>query len=397
MELGIDATEVDEGLSAEPADERVEVHAVLDELLRRLHLYTYAANTLTTEGDQIRELSRALEHQEVVMHSLVDCTAPVHAVAAPMTASGITPLRTGGTHSQGLINTPAPTWSPHMGHGEAGHRTTVAPVYSASLLTPQQRAALIQVGQASNTFVHRLRDHTETAAQTLRTAAAALGAEGVAEKDDNSRSGNRALPRHPSVVAMACRQKLQVAATMTDLHRRTATLTRATERVTELLTASSGSSATAPLTPKTHPSVPFVVSSPSRNAAGGAESSGLSLDGATPSSIDSTALSSLLSDLRRQFTEAERHALLPFSELLCCMEDGGSAVSTTQPGAATPGRFTFMGGAMERASYAAPLTPLREPPHHATSFSPSSGLHNQQGQQQQHQELAVAREDSSYF
>ncbi|KAG5480176.1 hypothetical protein CUR178_06229 [Leishmania enriettii] len=266
------------------------VQSVMDELQRRLHIFTFAAHAFDSEDDQVTELRKALERHEDVVQLLAEaCTGGSMSVA-----SSATPLRTGRVAASeappGLNSTPAPR-SPRTaassGADRGGTSASTAPPHA--VLTAVQRGLMQHIGQASSTYVHRVEDHLRTAQQMLRCVMMAIGSHEIA------------LPpaSHPSTAALSSRHRLHVAATVAELHRRTAALTRAAERTLGFLVQCGGGVAAAERS-WTHSHMGNIVQEQ-------------------------------LQELRRLFSEAERYVLVPFNELLCAPDSTGAwpAVATT--------------------------------------------------------------------
>ncbi|KPA78220.1 hypothetical protein ABB37_06381 [Leptomonas pyrrhocoris] len=286
------------------------VQAVLDELVRRLNVYTFAANTLDIEDAQLAALLHALEQHQNSVDVLTEVSSGEDGgggVAASY-SSGVTPMRDGGA-ALGLNTTPAARGGPVNSHGgkASGHGLP------ARSLTAAQQIAVQQISQASSTFVHRVEDHVRTAQQMLRAVVMAVGAQEVVA--GSAAAPDSSLNTRPSTVALSTRHKLQVAATIAELHRRTATLTRAVDRVTESIVGSPTST---------------------NSASAGAPAAAANLQAA-------------LQELRRLFAEAERHALLPFNELLC--SSSAAAAAAGEAGSAPAGTGTA--SAAGEASYGA--------------------------------------------
>ncbi|GET88320.1 hypothetical protein, conserved [Leishmania tarentolae] len=258
------------------------VQSVMDELQRRLSIFTLAANTIDSEDVQLAELRKALEQQEDVVQLLVEaCTG--ESMSAVYSA---TPLRNGRTGvsdiTLGLNSTP----TPHglrgaVSAGADAGGTSASPAPPRCVLTPAQRVLVQQISQASSTYVHRTEDHLRTAQQMLRSVMMAIGSHEIAPPPAS----------RPTTASLSSRHKLQVSATAAELHRRTATLTRAAERVLD-----------------------FVV----QGGGGPVGAERLSMRSSSES-----LLHDQLQELRRLFTEAERHVLLPFNELLCLPDSVG--------------------------------------------------------------------------
>ncbi|KAG5479796.1 hypothetical protein LSCM4_05804 [Leishmania orientalis] len=266
------------------------VQSVMDELQRRLNIFTFAANTFDSEDDQMTELRKALErHGDVVQLLAEACTGESMGVA-----SSATPLRTGRvTVSEappGLNSTPAPR-SPKTvassGVERGGASASTVPPHA--VLTAVQLGLMQHIGQANSTYVHRVEDHLRTAQQMLRCVMMAIGSHEIASPPAS----------HPSTAALSSRHRLHVAATVAELHRRTAALTRAAERTLDLVVQCGGGVAAAERS-STHSHMGSIVQEQ-------------------------------LQELRRLFSEAERYVLVPFNELLCAPDSTsvGAAVATT--------------------------------------------------------------------
>ncbi|CBZ26834.1 conserved hypothetical protein [Leishmania mexicana MHOM/GT/2001/U1103] len=258
------------------------VQSVMDELQRRLSIFTFVANTFDSEDDQLTELRKALEQQEDVVQLLAEACAGESMSAA----NSATPLRAGRAAASdatpGLNSTPTPHGlRAAVSSGADVGRTSASAVPPPAVLTPAQRVFVQQISQASSTYVHRVEDHLRTAQQMLRSVMMAIGSHEIASPPAS----------RPTTAALSSRHKLQVAATAAELHRRTATLTRAAERMLD-----------------------FVVHSGDGPAA--AERS-------WTQSSSGSLLQEQLQELRRLFSEAERYVLLPFSELLCVPDSVG--------------------------------------------------------------------------
>jgi chromosome segregation ATPase len=294
------------------------VQAVLDELVRRLNIYTFVANTLDTEDAQLTALSQALEQQQDAVDALVEAgTAGDGVATTPYNTSGVTPLRGGRLNSTlGLNNTPAARGAPQSTpSAAAGSAAAVLP----RSLTSAQQVFVQQISQASSTYVHRVEDHLRTAQQMLRSVAMAVGAHEVATGGRPSSSSTAAgstavLNSRPSTVALSSHHKLQVAATAAELHRRTAALTRAVDRVVEAIVGGASPAFRPPPLPSQASGGSYVGDAPSSPA--------------SPTAV--VNLQAALLELRRMFAEAECFALLPFNELLCT----GDTTTTTAAAAA---------------------------------------------------------------
>ncbi|KAG5506091.1 hypothetical protein GH5_05773 [Leishmania sp. Ghana 2012 LV757] len=284
-------TSADSNVNGTPAAvSATAVQSVMDELQRRLNIFTFAANTFDSEDDQMTELRKALErHGDVVQLLGEACTGESMGVA-----SSATPLRTGRvTVSEappGLNSTPAPR-SPRTvassGVERGGASASTVPPHA--VLTAVQLGLMQHIGQANSTYVHRVEDHLRTAQQMLRCVMMAIGSHEIASPPAS----------HPSTAALSSRHRLHVAATVAELHRRTAALTRAAERTLDLVVQCGG------------------------GVAAGERSS-------THSHMGSI-VQEQLQELRRLFSEAERYVLVPFNELLCAPDSTsvGAAVATT--------------------------------------------------------------------
>ncbi|KAL7705612.1 hypothetical protein N2W54_003811 [Lotmaria passim] len=304
------------------------VQAVLDELVRRLNVFTFAANTLDTEDAQLTALSHALEQLLDAVDAMAEAGMGGDGAssAAANYTGGATPLRGGGA-ALGLNNTPA-TRGAGVLHGGNNSKTGLP-----RLLTSGQQIIVQQISQASSTYVHRVEDHVRTAQQMLRAVVLAVGAQEVLAGSPSthhrnnphlSNSSGSIGHQCPTMVALSSRHRLQVAATIAELHRRTATLTRAVDRVTEIIVGSPA---------------PF---SGAAAAAGGA--CGLSDCPGSPVPSPLTAnLQMTLQELRRLLAEAERYALLPFNELLCTGGSGGDGAASSTGGAAAASEQSYGG------------------------------------------------------
>ncbi|KAG5479412.1 hypothetical protein LSCM1_04672 [Leishmania martiniquensis] len=251
------------------------VQSVMDELQRRLSIYTLAANTFDAEDDQVAELRKALEQHEDAVQLLAEACIGESMSAA----SSATPLHAGiaatGEATPGLNSTPTPR-SPRTAASPGADlgRTSASAAPPRVVLTAAQRGLMQSIRQASSTYVHRVEDHVRTAQQMLRCVMMAIGAHEIASPPASC----------PTTAALPSRHRLHVAATVAELHRRTATLTRATERTLDLVLQGGGGVAAAERS---------LTQSPS-----------------------GSILHEQLQDMRRLFSEAERYALLPFNELL---------------------------------------------------------------------------------
>ncbi|KAK7200121.1 plectin [Novymonas esmeraldas] len=290
------------------------VQSVMDELQRRLGIFTFAANTLDAEDDQLAALRRAMGQQEDALRLLVDVCAG-DAVAA---TAGVTPLRAGragaGVATPGLNSTPTPRGGARVSADISG----VSGIGGAALraaATPAQRVYVQHIHQSGSTYLHRVEDHLRTAQHMLRTVMTAIATHEMTPP----------LVSRPTTAALSARHKLQVAATVAELHRRTAALTRAVERVLDII----------------------AVAAPGGGGGGG----GLQVS---------------LQELRRIFADAERYALLPFNELLCVPaeslapseEDGGRGGvcgSPTQPPSASSSSPSPSSSMTRPATAAAPV------------------------------------------
>ncbi|CAJ04300.1 conserved hypothetical protein [Leishmania major strain Friedlin] len=258
------------------------VQSVMDELQRRLSIFTFAANTFESEDDQLAELRKALEQQEDVMQLLAEACAGESMNAA----NSATPLRTGRAGASdatpGLNSTPTPRGlRVAVSCGADVRGASASGVPPPAVLTHARRVFVQQISQASSTYVHRVGDHLRTAQQMLRSVMMAIGSHEIASPPAS----------RPTTAALSSRYKLQVAATAAELHRRTATLTRAAERMLD-----------------------FVVQGGDGPAA--AERS-------STQSSSGSLIQEQLQELRRLFSEAERYVLLPFNELLCVPDSVG--------------------------------------------------------------------------
>ncbi|KAG5502425.1 hypothetical protein JIQ42_05302 [Leishmania sp. Namibia] len=266
------------------------VQSVMDELQRRLNIFTFAANAFDSEDGQMTELRKALERHGGVVQLLAEaCTGESMSVA-----SSATPLRTGRVAASeappGLNSTPAPR-SPRTAASSGADLggTGASTVPPHAVLTAVQRGLVQHIGQASSTYVHRVEDHLRTAQQMLRCVMMAIGSHEIASPPAS----------HPSTAALSSRHRLYVAATVAELHRRTAALTRAAERTLDFVVQCGGG-----------------VAAAERSS--------------THSHMGSIAQEQL-QELRRLFSEAERYVLVPFNELLCAPDSTGvgAAVATT--------------------------------------------------------------------
>ncbi|KAI5690500.1 hypothetical protein MNV84_03591 [Leishmania braziliensis] len=258
------------------------VQSVMDELQRRLSIFTFAANTLGSEDEQLVDLRKALVQQEDAVQLLVE----VCAGGSMSAASGATPLRAGMAGASdvtpGLNTTPTPRGpraAASSGANISGAGASAVPPRAA--LTAAQQVCVQHIGQASSTYAHRVEDHLRTAQEMLRSVMMAIGSHEIASP----------LASRPTTVALSSRHKLQVAATAAELHRLTATLTRAVERTLDFVVQGSSDPATA-------------EHSSTHSSSGG-------------------VLQEELQELRRLFSEAEQYVLLPFNELLCVADSAG--------------------------------------------------------------------------
>ncbi|TPP49317.1 hypothetical protein CGC21_34125 [Leishmania donovani] len=261
------------------------VQSVMDELQRRLSIFTFVANTFDSEDDQLAELRKALEQQEDVVQLLAEACAGESMNAA----NSATPLRTGRAGASdvtpGLNSTPTPR----------GLRAAVSSGADA--------------GGASASA-----DHLRTAQQMLRSVMMAIGSHEIVSPPAS----------RPTTAALSSRHKLQVAATAAELHRRTATLTRAVERMLDLVVQGGDGPAAA--------------------------------ERSSTQSFSVSLIREQLQELRRLFSEAERYVLLPFNELLCVPDSVGVVTAA----AATAGDESDVDG--------------QPPPHKRYSYTQQSPL-----------------------
>ncbi|CAC9485843.1 conserved hypothetical protein [Leishmania infantum JPCM5] len=290
------------------------VQSVMDELQRRLSIFTFVANTFDSEDDQLAELRKALEQQEDVVQLLAEACAGESMNAA----NSATPLRTGRAGASditpGLNSTPTPRGlRAAVSSGADAGGASASAVPPPAMLTQAQRVLVQQISQASSTYVHRVEDHLRTAQQMLRSVMMAIGSHEIVSPPAS----------RPTTAALSSRHKLQVAATAAELHRRTATLTRAVERMLDLVVQGGDGPAAA--------------------------------ERSSTQSFSVSLIREQLQELRRLFSEAERYVLLPFNELLCVPDSVGVVTAA----AATAGDESDVDG---------------QPPHKRYSYTQQSPL-----------------------
>ncbi|TPP54700.1 hypothetical protein CGC20_22465 [Leishmania donovani] len=290
------------------------VQSVMDELQRRLSIFTFVANTFDSEDDQLAELRKALEQQEDVVQLLAEACAGESMNAA----NSATPLRTGRAGASdvtpGLNSTPTPRGlRAAVSSGADAGGASASAVPPPAMLTQAQRVLVQQISQASSTYVHRVEDHLRTAQQMLRSVMMAIGSHEIVSPPAS----------RPTTAALSSRHKLQVAATAAELHRRTATLTRAVERMLDLVVQGGDGPAAA--------------------------------ERSSTQSFSVSLIREQLQELRRLFSEAERYVLLPFNELLCVPDSVGVVTAA----AATAGDESNVDG---------------QPPHKRYSYTQQSPL-----------------------
>ncbi|KAG5505725.1 hypothetical protein JKF63_05060 [Porcisia hertigi] len=318
-DISVDSTDSDVAAAvAAIAVSGAAVQTVMDELQRRLSIFTLAAHSLDSEDDQLVELRKALEQQEDAVQLLVEACAG----EGLGSTSSATPLRSGTAGvdvvTPGLNNTPTPSFTKSVGAPLASSgAVSTAVVHLRSVLTSAQRVFVQRIGQASSTYVHRVEDHLRTSRQMLRSVMMAMGSYEMVSQPAG----------RPTTAALSSRHKLQVSATVAELHRRTAALTRAVERMLDLVVRGEGAQS------------PALCSS--------------------PQSLNGNMFEGQLQELRRLFSEAESYVLRPFNELLCVSE--------------SPLVRTAASAAVDEESAVGEEPPPPPPPHQSFSCTESDG------------------------
>lgn len=333
---------------AEDAARQIDVHDVFDQLLDRLQMFVFAANTLEMEDTQVMELRRAVDREQDTMQMVLDIAAGFSPTgpAITMPGYGMTPPRTQAPRapspvSNAYYNARTPTGletTPRRPPRESG---STAAASSPPLLTFSQQQVLEQISQSSATVAHRLEDHFHSIQQVLRSLVLAMG------------SDREAVAR---LTPNAVRQKMQVAATTSALHRRVAGLTNSLLHLADVLTAyqqqqqqpEHGVSQASPMEGRSKSPIPLPT---------GVSASPLAAD-------EEGVVTSALQATLRAFLDAEQYVLSPYNELLT------DDVTPPTAGAASPATVVSSpvapssaagprGGASAAPSAANLMTPLR--------------------------------------